>query len=407
MKLPIIEINQNDNIFYITKMCARDLMGIATTKVRKSYSPDMHQNYLNEVDERIRTKISEGDIWYLKDLSEDANVQRNDSKKRLKEIGEYISKSNSLFPNAIIVSLNLRDPEDEIEKVLKIENNVIEFDEKKVVMTIIDGQHRLGGFKYSDDVDFYLNNFELVVSLMVNLDVAIQAELFATINGKQKPVNKSILYDLSELSEDEYSEILTAHLIVKWFNVDKKSPLHGMIKMLGTGEGTISQSAFIDALLPLLEERNMNSENKIMPVFSKYYKNKDSKTIMRYLFNYFKCFKEIFPDEWNYKSNTSDSKRYILNKTTGISGILFAFPTIFAYMKLKGDTSYEFLQDLIFRLKTNNFDFSSEKYGGGSKSIQNTLADDILDTIFPISNDTQTSVDSYTPLKIRSNWIQK
>ncbi|WP_394899948.1 DGQHR domain-containing protein [Clostridium butyricum] len=394
MRINVIKINQNDNIFYVGKMKAIDLIKIATTKVRSGKSLDEYKNYLNEIDESIKEKIDEGDVWYLKDLGEDPNVQRKKSKKRLIEIGEYITNADSLFPNSIIVNLTLRDKyeKDDIARYIKVYDNYIEFDESNVIASIIDGQHRLGGFKYTSQNENerkdYLERYEMIVTIMIGLEIPQQAELFATINGKQTPVNKSILYDLQGVSEKEYTELVTAHLITKWFNIHEKSPLRGKIKMLGSGEGTISQSALVDSILPLIEDKDLKFDNLdyrknlIIPVFRKYFLKSDTSYIMKNLYNYFKAFKHVFPDEWNYKLKRSDETKYILNKTTGIGAILMAYPSIYCYLFSIKDYSYEKLVELIEKVKCNGVEFSSNKYKGGSKQTQKDLAIDILENMF-------------------------
>lgn len=394
MKIEIIKVKQNNNIFYIGKIKAKDLIRIATTKVRKKLTVKDYENYLSEIDDSIKAKINEGELWYLKDLEESPNIQREQSKKRLKEIGEYIKKLDSIFPNSIII--NLVDKENDgyysTANNVKVYDNYIEFNDEKVIASIIDGQHRLGGFKYTssdnNEINEYLEKYELVVTIMVGVSIPQQAELFATINGKQTPVNKSILYDLTDVSENEYTELVTAHLITKWFNIYEKSPLKGMIKMLGTGVGSISQSALIDSILPLIEDKNIKfdysdyKKNLLIPIFRHEYLEKNNKHIMNNLYNYFKAFKSVFPKEWSSMGEGKNNVKYILNKTTGIGGILIAYPTIYCYLNNINDYSYKIVESLIMILKNNNFQFTSDKYKGGSKQTQKDLAIDILEMIF-------------------------
>ncbi|EFI64692.1 MULTISPECIES: DGQHR domain-containing protein [Bacillus cereus group] len=405
MKIKVLEVNQEGNTFYIGKIQARDLVRISTTKVRKSKTVNDYKNYLDEVDDLVKKEIDEGDIWYLQDAIQDANIQRKQSKERLKEIGKYISKANSIFPNAIIINLALSNQNEENKMItdeITITDGELEFNEEKITTTIIDGQHRLGGFNYTEDKEYFLDNYELIVTILIGLEVSQQAELFGVINGKQKPVSKSILYDLTGVSEDEYTELVTAHLITSWFNINDKSPLKGKIKMLGFGEGTVSQAAVIDALLPLIEDkqirRTIRSEDLLLfPVFRENYLQKDSKMIIKNLYNYFKVVKEIFPEEWDYGYKQSDKRKYILNKTTGISGLLFAYCTIYAYLDFYNDFTYNRVKSLISKLRTKGMDFTSEKYGGGSKQTQKRFAEDILNNLFSKEE----------IIKYRSNFINK
>lgn len=389
MKIDIIKINQDGNVFYVGKILARDLINIATTKVRGSLSSEKFNTYLEEIDSIIRDEINEGNIWYLKDSIEDVNIQRKKSKERLQEIGNYINRANSIFPNSIIINLSMReapieDKDIDINQLIQITDNSLYFDETKVVANIIDGQHRLGGFEYANNI--YLDKYELIVTIMIGLEPAQQAELFATINGKQKAVNKSVLYDLSSMTENEYSMSVTAHLITSWFNVNEKSPLRNKIKMLGEGEGTISQAAMIEAIVPLIKEKNISFNdaeeiNKVLPVLNEEFKKQDSKIIIKFLYDYFKCFKEVFPYEWEYNVRQNDIKKYILNKTTGISGILMAFSNVYSYQNYINDFSYNTLVILIEKL-VGKIDFTSEIYKGGSKDIQKKLANDISKILF-------------------------
>jgi len=389
MEIKAIKINQDGNEFYIARIKARDLINIATIKMRKSYGSQQHKNYLDQVDEKVSNEIEKGAIWYLKDTKDNNEIQRKQSKERMKEIGDYISDPNSLFPNAIIINLRKKEETDfsATRETSWLEfdekNSLLRFDEHKVVATVIDGQHRLGGFNYTKNKDYYLDNYELVVSIMIDLDIAVQAEMFSTINGKQRPVSKSVLYDLSELSESEYTELVTSHLIVKWFNVDFNSPLKDKIKMLGDGYGTISQSAFIDALSPLFSLKTRYSKNtRQFPIFYREYINKSYSEIMQKLFDYFTLFEKYFKNEWNYITVRKDDVRYILNKTTGITGLLIAYPVIYKSLLEEGEYDSQKLEIYIKRLKENHFDFSSDKYPGGSSSNQNKLADNLLETLF-------------------------
>ena len=98
MKINTISVKQNDNIFYIGKMKALDLVRIATTKIRKPRTSSDYHAFLNEVDSIVSTEIKAGDVWYLKKMDlENENVQRQQSLERLKNIGKDIMKINNIL----------------------------------------------------------------------------------------------------------------------------------------------------------------------------------------------------------------------------------------------------------------------------------------------------------------------
>lgn len=377
IKIPILKINQNENSYYLGKIKVKDLASIATNKIRRTYDKQKLKGYFIDIDNQITNEIQQGNIWYLKDILSDPNIQREQSKERIYEIAEYLSKENTLFPNSIIINLSSISPNEDINKLIKIDAEFLEFDSSKVVATVIDGQHRLAAFNYISDSQLkkrLMDSFELIITIFVGLEVPQQAELFATINGKQKPVNKSILYDLSELSEEEYTELMTAHLIVKWFNVTENSPWFGMIKMLGAGEGMVSQAAFVDGLLPLFEETTVKSNSKRIPIFRLLFLKKEEKKIISILYNYFKTIKEFFPNEWN-------NPEYILTKTTGLGAMLKLIPSIYYYLH---STNSEYnIHDYVSLInKLEGFDFKSIKYSGGGEALQNQLFLDLKKRIF-------------------------
>lgn len=379
MRIKTISVNQNGNVFYIGKMKAADLVRIATTKIRNQRTSEDYHAFLNEVDSLVSNEIKDGDVWYLKKMDlKNENLQRSQSLERLKNIGKDISKINNIFPNAIICNISPYDNELDIETVIKVTNDFIEFNENQVEFSIIDGQHRLGGFNYTDDVDKYLDRYEMVVSILIGLTPAQQAELFATINGKQKPVSKSVLYDLSSMTQDEYTEQVMAHLITTWFNVNENSPLYNKIKMLGYGEGTISQAAMIEAIQPLFSQKKSKTEFD-SPVLRELYVNKDRKKIVQLIFDYLKCFISYFE-----KNDYNDPKHEIYLKSTGVCGLLKAFPTIYSRVYNDNFSREDNFKNLYYLIekKLNNFKPLSTVYPGGGGTVQKKFAQDIISYLF-------------------------
>lgn len=92
---------------------------------------------------------------------------------------------------------------------------------------IIDGQHRLYGFSHLDDE--YLDQ-SLFVLAFERMSVQKEADLFITINHKQKSVPQSLLVSLLadiRMGDSDPSTALTAlaSAVVRALNTDKASPL--------------------------------------------------------------------------------------------------------------------------------------------------------------------------------------
>jgi DGQHR domain-containing protein len=108
---------------------------------------------------------------------------------------------------------------------------------------VVDGQHRLRAFEFAERKEF-----PLVVTALIDLSLSEVAELFVQINFNQKPVNKSLVFDLLGLSPDMIPGYRELHDVVTRLNEDVESPFYRRIKMLGVGEGTISQASVITAV---------------------------------------------------------------------------------------------------------------------------------------------------------------
>ncbi len=199
--------------------------------------------------------------------------QRERKDLRLKEIGRFINTVEAAFPNSVILGANYR------------EDGVLEEDPKKRWLAhrttgaagyelriptsarlarIIDGQHRLDGFQYANPERLDMN---LLTAVYLDLPLAFQAYLFATINFHQKKVDRSLAYQLFAFSvEDEppacWSPDKLAVFLSRKLGADDASPFKGHIVvaaqndeiLLNLGEGKewkVSTATIVDGILRL------------------------------------------------------------------------------------------------------------------------------------------------------------
>lgn len=221
--------------------------------------------------------VSDGD---LTDVERNASYyQRRLDPKRLREIKKYIYNSildekenvavSALFPTAMILAV-------EQEELPLIHDGITDIQfEKGQRLYIVDGQHRLMAMRQlykelhnlfrSEQEQYileYLNSYKFNCTILVNYDIWEQGQVFINVNFKQKPVNRSLYYDVYGAeyieSEDpkhlERNKIFLAHQLTRFMNENKISPFNNNIKMLGTGKGYVSQSFFVEALLPLFKD---------------------------------------------------------------------------------------------------------------------------------------------------------
>lgn len=136
------------------------------------------------------------------------NGQRFEKEGRLSQIAKYIDGIESAFPNSIILAPNFVQASGlqlEPDEGHSDSNNrwEIEEDESGARLTIpsrsklapiIDGQHRL--FAFTKSKPALSESTELICAVFLDLPKPFQAALFATINSTQKPVDRSLTYEL-------------------------------------------------------------------------------------------------------------------------------------------------------------------------------------------------------------------
>jgi DGQHR domain-containing protein len=120
-------------------------------------------------------------------------LQRVYSESRAKEIGAWIKEENSLLPNAIVVDFK---NDVEIEPTANPDIATITIPdpsqvENPKIAYILDGQHRVKGFEFSDGVEF-----DLAVIAVHNVSDNVRGKIFIDINSKQVRVDERLLLDL-------------------------------------------------------------------------------------------------------------------------------------------------------------------------------------------------------------------
>lgn len=156
--------------------------------------------------------------------------QRMVNSTRIKEIGKFI-ESGGYFPTNILVnfqkSLKFDLISDSENSDPTIKFGWVTLPQVYRSAWIIDGQHRL--FGYSHLADKHLQD-SLFVLAFEKLEPKTEADLFITINHKQKSVPKSLLDTLIadlRLGDDDpkVATQAVASAIVQDLNIDKTSPL--------------------------------------------------------------------------------------------------------------------------------------------------------------------------------------
>lgn len=256
-------------------------------------------------------------------------IQRLVNTPRAREIGRYIQEDLSLFPNALVVSL---DDHVQIQETGEPSEVTIVFpDDGAKSAYILDGQHRLEGFKYSSGVQFDLP----VVALHRAADT-LRGKIFADINSKQVKVSDvhllDLYYGLGALSADDDATVK----VVKLLGEDADSPLHGKIKFLDDQKGAwIKNTAAVKWLG--VHTKPGGALSTKTPA--------EQATILK---EYFAGIRDTWPAAWG------NTKEYALSKPFGLEIVAGMFRAVKHRVDLNAGRQYtrEHFRDQLAVLKT-------------------------------------------------------
>jgi DNA phosphorothioation-associated DGQHR protein 1 len=224
-----------------------------------------------------QTHVEKGVINPLKLLG----VQRQTRQQRLKEIGRYIDTEDAAFPNSIILGVNEDQDGNVVEGhrawslvPINVEANLYELTIPlgHKVASVIDGQHRLFGFDYSEKNK---QGFCLPCAVFFGMPRALQASLFATININQKSVDRSLAYqlfgaDLEESDPAHWPPDLVSLYVARVLAIEVSSPFHGLVRhALMTSDGWqkkgkhVAIATLIDGIVRLISS-NPDADRHIL-----------------------------------------------------------------------------------------------------------------------------------------------
>jgi DGQHR domain-containing protein len=177
--------------------------------------------------------------------NEEGAVQRVLSTIRLKSIENYVLNGNIFYTPFF---LNWTNSEEQIAVL----DGCINIPLVAGSAQILDGQHRVAGLQLASNRDATIGERNVLIILTNGLETVKAAEIFLNINTEQRPVQKSLIYDLFGLinQNDPDMPIVRANDIVSCLNETKNSPYYNLIKLPGTkrGIGCIDMSTVVSSL---------------------------------------------------------------------------------------------------------------------------------------------------------------
>jgi DGQHR domain-containing protein len=368
ISIPCLRLHQPIGDFFIATIDSKVLCEITYADVRRIYEEREFETYLG--------------------------IQRPLNRTRVSEITEYVNTVDACFPTAVILAVDGRCAEYDERKNRLVLRSVPASDDGKEeisrikIAKVLDGQHRIEGLRN------FSGEFQVNVSIFVDMDVESQAYIFSTVNLAQTKVNKSLVYDLFELAKSR-SPQKTSHRIAVALNNYEGGPFHRRIKRLGSATAgrvneTLTQATFVEALLPYLTgnkvlDRDLykrgkkpskpSQEERTKYIFREMFLAERDLDIADVVSNYFEAAAARWPLAWN-----STGEGLMLNKTNGFKALMrFLRPAYLALSSEAEIVSLKQFSDLFRRITLNDMDFNIEKFlpgTAGESSLYNRLLED-------------------------------
>jgi hypothetical protein len=172
-----------------------------------------------------------------------------------------------------------------------------------------------------------IEEFQFSCTILLDFDIWEQGKVFADVNFNQKPVNRSLYYDIfGSYPDPEKNDLYYAHNIVVSLNSTKGNPFYNKIKMLGVGSDKfISQAFLVEAIFPILRKNG---------VWLNYLDDFINNGILndkplKFIIAYFEVIKEIFKDYWPAENIMPSKYKDILFKTTGLGAFFMLINDIY------------------------------------------------------------------------------
>lgn len=254
-----VELKQGDRTFLLTKLPARVVTRISYAAVRGQ-------------------------------SEEKGAIQRILNPRRITGIKDFTLQVGH-FPNAIVLNWVSED------NPIATANGKLSFSDNENSAQIIDGQHRIAGIRAAIEEKASIGNIELPVVIYQKLSTQDCADIFLSINTEQKPVPRSLVFDLYGVASEPVVDpaAVRARDIAMFLNETEESPYYGEIKLPNTPirKGGIALSTAVTAIKPLVEDKGAFEQIDI----------RELEPQRQIILNFFLALREKYKNRWDDKDN--------------------------------------------------------------------------------------------------------
>ncbi|MFN3261364.1 MAG: DGQHR domain-containing protein [Pikeienuella sp.] len=185
--------------------------------------------------------------------------QRALDEKRARDIANYIDAGMGTIPTSIVLSAQ---PAANLQ--YKRTNRTLSFELNQRAFLILDGQHRVFGFRLAK------TSLRVPVVIYNGLNRMEEARLFMDINTKQRPVPNELILDIKRLADTESDAEALMRDVFDLFDKNADSPLLGLMSASERRKGRISRVTFNGAMKAISDSFSGASAEQIYDVLSAY-----------------------------------------------------------------------------------------------------------------------------------------
>lgn len=186
--------------------------------------------------------------------------QRLLDEKRAIEIANYIDNQNGVIPTSIILSAQ---PDSDFK--YESSKRTVSFLPIKSAFLIIDGQHRVFGFKKAK------TTLRVPVVIFAGLNKTAEARLFIDINTKQKPVPNELLLDIKNLARYESEKEEYMRILYDNFSTNNDSFFKGLLSPTKKDKNKITRVTFNNAVKLTLPQIINNQPETVYEILNSFY----------------------------------------------------------------------------------------------------------------------------------------
>jgi DGQHR domain-containing protein len=372
--VPARRIKQFGVEFYQAGLSAKDIDRLVKFEVL-GYSGGPNEPAL-----KVRTRVRSRVNWDAleKRISEsEAAYQRPVIRRKIDELVSYYRECKDAgtlppIPGAVIITSEKRFTFTPIAGHHDL--GLLQIPEEHGVLRVLDGQHRLLALHGLNQAGEPMG-IEVPAILFDTLDARQIVELFVTINAKHTRLNPSHIISLSgrKLYPDPNQAL--AHDVIRSLNEDETSPLHGEIKMLGTGRGRVSQAPLAEEIVDLLETvEKVGGGARIQEL---------RQGAKRFFLNYVKALSTTFPGAWA-------GRKYSIKTGAALRAFIRVTPDVMARAKEMRRDPFELhairesIKPWAERLRDRRFETEGEwklKLAGGTRGTVELLVRELRDAL--------------------------